>query len=81
MAVGEILVNRKLYIGLSPRIGVEIFGNFGFKSKDTKLVRKYLVGKILENGSRFAKFINIFPATYVIALASYNYDILYSMQL
>ena len=28
-------------IGLSPRIGGEIFGDFGFKSKGTKLVRKY----------------------------------------
>ena len=28
-------------IGLSPEIGGEKFGEFGFKSKDTKLVRKY----------------------------------------
>ena len=38
-------MNRQLYIGLSPRIGVEIFGDFGFKSKDTKLVRKYWLVK------------------------------------
>ena len=28
-------------IALSLEIGGEIFGNFGFKSKDTKLVRKH----------------------------------------
>ena len=42
MRLGKILVNSFIYIivGLSPRIDVEIFGDFGFKSKDTKLVRK-----------------------------------------
>ena len=28
-------------VGLSPEIGGEKVGEFGFKSKDTKLVRKY----------------------------------------
>ena len=32
-------------IGLSPRIGGELFCDFGFKSKDTKLVRKYWLVK------------------------------------
>ena len=50
-------------ISLSARIGGEIFGDFGFKSKDTKLVRKL----ILVNGSRFAKFANISPR-HIIAL-------------
>ena len=37
------LCGREKYwrIFLSPKIGGEIFGDFGFKSKDTKLVRKY----------------------------------------
>ena len=55
-------------IGLSTRIGGEIFGDFGFKSKGTKLVSKYwYIGKILANGSRFTKFANIFPRC-IIAL-------------
>ena len=53
-------------IGLSPRIGGEKFGKFGFKSKDTKFGKKILVGKILANGSRFAKFSNIFPRHIIV---------------
>ena len=55
MRWGKILANKL--------ICREIFGDFGFKSKDTKLVRKL----ILVNGSRFVKFGNIFPR-HIIAL-------------
>jgi len=41
---------------LSQRIGGEIFGEFGIKSLDTKLVSKILV-----NGGQFTKF-DISPA-------------------
>ena len=39
--IAQLCMGKYWRISLSARIGGEIFGDFGFKSKDTKLVRKY----------------------------------------
>ena len=57
-------------LGLSPRIGGELFGEIRFNSWNTKN-KEALVSKTLANENQFAKFTNNFPHR-IIAL----YDIL-----